>query len=76
MRTSIEERPEPPRMDRRWCVFTMYNNGSQLSAESWSELRTAAKTIGNLGLVAELQVEKNDVALFAARRKKAGKKKE
>lgn len=74
MRVTIEERPEPPRMDRRWCVFSTYNNGSQLSAESWSELRTAAKIIGKLGLVAELQVENNDVALFAARRKKTGKR--
>lgn len=71
MRTITEERPEPPRMDRRWCVFSAYSP----SESEWKEVLIASRTIGRLGLVAELQVEGTEIALFAARRKKPGKRK-
>lgn len=72
MRVSIEERPEPPRMDRRWCVLTTYAP----SPEEWKEVQLASSIIGKLGLVPELQVDGDDIALFAARRKKPGTRKE
>ena len=70
--SEIANRPEPPRMDRRHKVFRFY--APTASLDTWKQLGTMAETIRYAGLVAEIDVGSNEVELFAARRKKVGKR--
>jgi hypothetical protein len=67
---NIEERAEPPRMNRRWPVLNFYNP----TEAQWERIRIAARVLGRAGLVPELFAEESNVTLYAARRVKQGKK--
>jgi hypothetical protein len=67
---TIDERPEPPRLNRRHGIMTTWNPG----LDFWAKVQVAAMVLGRAGLVAELTADNNSVSLYAARRVKPGKK--
>lgn len=71
--SEIVNRPEPPRMDRRHKVFRKWG---RTSIDAWQQIATIAEALRYAGLVAELDVNGDEVELFAARRKKGGSRKE
>lgn len=68
--SDIENRPEPPRMNRRHKVFYQWNP----DIGSWTRIKVIAEALRYAGLVAELDVENDGVSLYAARRVKSGRK--
>jgi hypothetical protein len=67
---TIDERAEPPRMNRRWPVLTFYRPIDS----QWEQIRIASKILGRSGLVPELLADENNVTLYAARRLKSGRR--
>jgi hypothetical protein len=69
--SEIANRPEPPRMNRRHKVFRKWG---LTSIDAWQKIATIAEALRYARLVAELDVNGDEVELYAARRVKGGKK--